>query len=328
MSKKTRVRRGPLPDTLPAPQLALAAPAVPDGDDWGHEIKLDGYRMLCRRSGDDVRFISRNGKDWTSNVKPLVAGIKTLAADDFIVDGEVAVIGSDGVTDFQALQNTISKPRPVGLIYFIFDVLHLGDLDLKPASLPDRKIALKEILRDCTAPALQLSDHIVGNGPAVFENARALNVEGIVSKRLSAPYKSGRSDAWLKVKYNRRQEFVVVGFTDSESVDHALGAMMLAEPTSSGDWQYVGRVGTGFSQATLETLRARLESSEISKCPLPTHPRDVPVRDSRWVQPEMVVEIEFLKRSNEGILRFPSFKGLREDITISDLQRSAAGSES
>ena len=99
---------------------------------------------------------------------------------------------------------------------------------------------------------------------------------------------------------------------------------MLAEPTASGDWQYVGRVGTGFSQATLKTLRARLESLEIKTCPLPTRPKDVPVRESRWVQPDMIVEIEFLKRSKEGVLRFPSFKGVREDITVSDLQRSAA----
>lgn len=322
MSKKTKVRRAPLPETPPAPQLALAAQSVPASDDWGHEIKLDGYRMLCRRSGDDIRFISRNGKDWTSNVKPLVKAIGQLPADDFIIDGEVAVHGADGVTDFQKLQNTISKPNPVGLVYFVFDIVHLGELDLKPAGLLDRKTALREILRDNSSPALQLSDCIVGNGPAVFESARAMGVEGIVSKRLAAPYKPGRSDAWLKIKYNQRSEFVVVGYTDSESVDHALGAMMLAEPTSSGDWQYVGRVGTGFSQTTLQMLRDRLDASRIPKCPLPEHPPDAPVRDAKWVEPDMIVEIEFHKRSNEGILRFPSFKGMREDLTLSDLWRA------
>ena len=322
MSKKTKVRRAPLPDAPPAPQLALAAQTVPENDDWGHEIKIDGYRMLCRRAGNEVRFISRNGKDWTGNVKPLVDAIGQLSADEFIIDGELAVHGEDGVTDFQKLQNTISKPNPVVLVYFIFDIVHLGDLDLKPASLLDRKTALRELLKDNELPSLQLSDCIVGNGPAVFENAKALGVEGIVSKRLAAPYKSGRSDAWLKIKYNQRSEFVVVGYTDSESVDHALGAMMLAEPTASGDWQYVGRVGTGFSQATLQLLRDRLDASRIKKCPLPEHPSDVPARDAKWVEPEMIVEIEFHKRSNEGVLRFPSFKGLREDITLADLWRS------
>jgi bifunctional non-homologous end joining protein LigD len=320
---KSRVRRAKLPAAPPAPQLALAAKQVPDGDDWGHEIKIDGYRMLCRRSGDDVRFISRNGNDWTSKVQPLVECIRRLTADDLIVDGEVAVTGADGVTDFQLLQNTISKPKPVGLVYFIFDVLHVGDLDLKPAALPERKAALKEILRDCQTPALQLSDCIVGSGPLIFENARAMGVEGVVSKRLSAPYRSGRSDAWLKIKYNQRDEFVVVGYTDSESVDHALGAMMLAQPLSDGDLKYVGRVGTGFSQATLKTLRDRLESNRIQACPLPTVPKDIPARDAKWVQPELIVEIEFHKRSTEGTLRFPSFKGVRDDLNLADLTQEA-----
>lgn len=318
MTRKTRVRRSPLPATPPPPQLALSAAAVPEGDGWGHEIKLDGYRMLCRRSGNDVRFISRNGKDWTRKVQPLVAAVQQLAADEFIIDGEVAVLGAAGVTDFQALQSTISKPRPVGLIYFVFDAIHVADLDLRPAPLPDRKNAIKEILDGSAVPSLQVSDHIVGNGRAVFENAKALNVEGIVSKRLAAPYKSGRSDAWRKVKFNKRSEFVVVGYTDSESVDHALGAMMLAERTSGGDWEYVGRVGTGFTQETLALLRSRLESVRTDECPLPKHPPDIPIRAAHWVEPTLVVEIEYLKRSTEGILRFPSFKGIRDDVAIED----------
>ena len=316
---KSQVRRSPFPDAAPPAQLATAADAVPDGDAWGHEIKIDGYRMLCRRAGDDIRFISRNGNDWTSNVGPLVNTLHKLAPDEFIIDGEVAVTNGSGVTDFQKLQNTIRRPNPVGLIYFVFDVLHLGDLNLRPATLPERKDALRETLAGVESPNIQLSDCIVGNGPAVFERARALGVEGVVSKRLSAPYRSGRSDAWLKIKYNRRSEFVVVGFTDSESVDHALGAMMLAERDADGRWSYVGRVGTGFSQATLQVLRERLEATETGICPLPEHPADIPVRESRWVEPEMIVEIEFHKRSAGGTLRFPSFKGIRDDLTLEDL---------
>ncbi len=314
-----KARRTLFPDEPPAPQLATAAPTVPTGEDWGHEIKIDGYRMICRRDGDDVRFISRNGKDWTDNVTPLVQALKQLKANQFIIDGEVAVTNEQGVTDFQKLQNTIKNPNPVGLIYFAFDVLHVADLDLKPVGLLDRKEALKEILADVQSPNIQLSDCIVGNGTAVFESAKAMGVEGIVSKRLAAPYRSGRWDAWLKVKYNQRREFVVVGFTDSESVDHALGAMMLAEPAADGQWNYVGRVGTGFTQATLEILRDQLVANETEVCPLPAHPKDVPVRDARWVEPEMIVEIEFHKRSKEGTLRFPSFKGVRDDLTIEDL---------
>ncbi|MFK7818344.1 MAG: non-homologous end-joining DNA ligase [Planctomycetaceae bacterium] len=316
---KSQVRRGKLPDKPPAPQLALAAKEVPATDDWGHEIKIDGYRMLCRRDGSDVRFISRNGKDWTSKVQPLVAAINQLSVGEFIIDGEVAVAGTDGVTDFQLLQNTISKPNPVGLVYFIFDVLHFRDLDIKPVPLFERKFVLKKLLANCQTPALQLSDCIVGNGPLIFENARAMGVEGIVSKRLTAPYRSGRSDAWLKLKYNQRSEFVVVGFTDSESVDHALGAMMLAQPLVDGGLRYVGRVGTGFSQATLVRLRARLEANRVQKCSLPEVPKDVPARDAKWVEPELIVEVEFHKRSAEGNLRFPSFKGIRDDLTLSDL---------
>lgn len=318
--KKTRVRKSPLPKTPPPPQLALAAAEVPDGEDWGHEIKIDGYRMLCVRSGDRVRFISRNGKDWTSNVRPLIEPLQDSAASEFIIDGEVAVPGDDGVTNFQSLQNTIAKPNPVGLVYYVFDAIHLGEFDLRPATLTERKTALQEILREIASPAIQFSDHIVGNGAAVLEHARAMGVEGIVSKRLAAPYRSGRSDAWLKIKFNQRREFVVVGFTDSESVDHQLGAMMLAEPSGEGTWRYVGRVGTGFSHETLGLLRKRLEPAQIRECPLPTHPPDIPLRDARWVGPEMIVEIEFHKQSKDGILRFPSFKGIRDDLSVDDLQ--------
>ena len=193
-------RRRPLSSDLPQPQLPTSGDQPPDGDEWIHEIKFDGYRMLTHCRGGKVRCISRNGRDWTDKLQPVANAIgEQLGNGDLLLDGEVAVQDDRGVTNFQALQNLINAARQPGLLYYVFDVLYADEHDLMAVPLEERKQYLASLFRKVSENSpLRLSDHLVANGPLVLANACQLGVEGIVSKRRDGHYASGRQASWVE----------------------------------------------------------------------------------------------------------------------------------
>ena len=297
---------------VPRPQLASPAAKPPEGDDWLHEIKLDGYRTLARIEDREVRLFTRSGHDWTDRYQALVPAFEQLDCGAALLDGEVVVQDEDGRSSFQALQEALGEGQGHRLTFYAFDLLHLDGYDLAEVPLIARKETLEALLGPGrgTASPVQLSGHVIGRGPAVFEQAGQLGLEGVVSKRVDAPYRPGRTRSWLKTKCVRSDEFVIVGFTTSAAAG-GLAALLVAEATEEG-LRYAGRVGTGFSVREAEQLRARLEPLERKTPPVRLPPEDRRA-DVTHVRPALVAEIDYLTRTGEGLLRQAVYKGLRPD---------------
>jgi bifunctional non-homologous end joining protein LigD len=300
------------------PQLATLADEPPPGDDWVHEIKYDGYRALCRIEDGRARVFTRSGQDWTDRFAPVAAACAHLPVDAAWLDGEVVVLDEDGRSRFEALQEALSTSRGP-LRYVVFDLLHLDGADLRSLPLEQRKQRLAQLLRrggdDGT---LRYGDHVVGRGAAFLHQAAEHGLEGIVSKRRDAPHHDGRHADWRKVRCQERGEFVVGGFTEPAGSRAGLGALLLGAH-DDGRLRYVGRVGTGFSDARLEELRRRLEALEQPDSPFESFP-DVPPR-SHWARPEVVCEVTFTNWTRDGRLRHPVFVGLRDDKPAREVVR-------
>jgi bifunctional non-homologous end joining protein LigD len=305
------------------PELATLVSAAPTGDDWVHELKFDGYRLLARVEGGSVKLLTRGGHDWTAKMPTIARAFAKLELDRALLDGEVVALDPRGVSDFQALQNSLNAGREAGLVYYAFDLLHLNGEDLRRRPLTERKAALARMLAAAPAPVrptLRVSEHVVGGGPAFFRKACELGVEGIVSKRADAPYRSGRGRDWLKVKCTKRQEFVIVGFTDPGGSRSHFGALLLAVETEHG-LRYAGRVGTGFTQESLAELHQRLAPLKRSTLSLEHAPRGADARGVHWVDPVLVAEVAFSSRTEDELLRHPTFLGLRDDKEAREVKR-------
>jgi len=312
--------RSPLDYTA---QLATLVTEAPAGDGWLHEQKFDGYRIGLRKDGAAVSLWSRRGNDWTDEFRSVAvagAGLKVRRA---LLDGEVAVLLESGISSFQSLQN---RRATTPLVYLAFDLLALDGQDLRERPIEQRKALLRELLAASGGDVLRFSDDVRGDGPAFFAQACKLGLEGIVSKRLGAPYRPGRNSDWVKTKCLRRQEFVVGGFTDPEGSREALGSLLLGV-YAEGGLRWAGKVGTGpgWTGPYLRRLRQRLDALAT-----PQSPFDPPVSDSwlrrnaHWVRPELVVEVAFSEWTDDGHVRHPSMQGLREDKPASEVQRERA----
>ncbi|MGH7448566.1 MAG: DNA ligase D [Longimicrobiales bacterium] len=293
------------------PQLATLVPSAPDGDDWLHEIKFDGYRLLAWIDGTEVRLLTRNRKDWTNRFPPVASALARLSLRDSVWDGEVAVEMEGGATSFQALQNALRQPSRGNLTFFLFDVLRHSGSDMRARELLERKELLRRALNE-SAGILRYSDHMRGHGPAFFEQACGHGLEGIISKRATAPYRGGRGTDWLKVKCVKQQEFVVGGFTEPAGSRAGIGALHVG--AYDGDRLiYRGKVGTGFSDAVLRDLRRRLDALKRDATPFAGGPVGAAGRAAQWVDPVLVAQVRFTDITDDGRLRHPSFEGLRED---------------
>jgi bifunctional non-homologous end joining protein LigD len=304
-------RKAGLPETL-APQLASPADAPPTGDEWLHELKFDGYRILAFVESATARLVSRNGLDWTHRFPRLARELPRLPAKTALLDGEVVHLKPEGTSSFAGLQKALSEGRTDDLVYYGFDLLHLDGWDLREAALVDRKEALAALLGRAAEGLVRYSDHHFGQGGEFYRNACNFELEGIVSKRRDAPYRSGRSKTWLKVKCVNRDEFVVIGFTDPAGSRIGFGALVLGYYDQSGALRYAGRVGTGFDGKLLADLRRRLDALPKGTKPK-TLPKGTPVRGVHWVEPRLVAEVAYTGWTADGILRHPAFLGLRED---------------
>lgn len=303
------------------PQLARLVKQPPEGDDWLHEMKYDGYRIGCRIVDGETRLISRNGNDWTDAFPEIVDAAGGLGVRSALLDGEVAIVLPDGRTSFQALQNAIKGGSRRALVYFVFDLLHVSGETLTARPLIERKTELRRLLGGTSSKdRIRYSDHVHGRGRELFEHACRLNAEGIVSKRADAPYKSGRSDLWVKTKCTHRQELVIGGFTDPEGSRVGIGALLVGHYTD-GKLSFAGKVGTGFTRAVARDLRRRLESLEQKEPPFDPPPTGWLRSHAHWVRPKLVAEVVFSEWTEDGKVRHPSFQGLRQDKPARDVTR-------
>lgn len=304
-------RKTAMPEFVP-PQLATLVKEAPKGDEWLHELKFDGYRLLCHVERGHVRLWTRNQKDWTEKFPGIVKALKSLRVKSAILDGEVVAMDSSGRSSFQMLQQAIHKTAGRGLVLQVFDVIYLEGFSLKRTPLIERKRVLEQLIATAGSnQVLRYSDHVQGNGPKFLKQACDFGIEGIVSKLANSVYESTRSHSWQKIKCLKRQEFVIAGYTLSDK-GLPFSSLVLGV-YEKGKLIYAGRVGTGFSNKLRAELKKTLDRLARPSKPFEVIPKDPDLRRAVWIEPKLVGEVAFSEWTNENIIRHPSFQGMRED---------------
>ncbi|KQZ93967.1 DNA ligase [Mesorhizobium sp. Root157] len=304
------------------PQLATLQRQAPGGTDWLHEVKFDGYRMQAQIVGTDMRLLTRSGLDWTGRFGPEVVGaLGALKCKDAIIDGEIVVLGGNGVSSFALLQADLSAGRSDRFVYYAFDLMRLNGEDLRDEPVVERKAALHKLLAGMGEDSpVRFSEHFVEPGRVMLEHACRMGLEGVISKRADAPYRSGRSTAWVKSKCIERQEFVIGGYLPSDKTGRGLKSLLVGYH-EAGHLKYAGRVGTGFSSGVADDLKARLGKLKAKNSPF--HAAVPDARQAIWIEPELVAEVEFRSWTADRILRHASFQGLREDKLAEEIVQEA-----
>lgn len=303
------------PAFLPV-QLATLATTPPEGDDWVHELKYDGYRIEGVLVGGKATLFSRNGTDWTDRMPGLARALEAWPVRDAILDGEVVVLREDGVSDFGRLQDVLANGRGA-LTWYVFDLLGLEGDDWRERPLSERKERLRALVPP--GDVIRYSGHVDHSAEQFLAQACAHEAEGVVSKRRSAPYRAGRGGDWVKVKCRARQEFIIVGWTAGKAGPAALGALLVAT-RARGTLTYVGKVGTGFTARGARDLLARLRALETEQAPVTPPPDE---KGARWVEPTLVAEVRYANLTRDGRLRHAAFVGLRADKPATEVALEA-----
>lgn len=320
-------------DALPRfvePCLATLQEKPPAGEDWLHEVKFDGYRLQARLSDGKVRLLTRSGLDWSDRFgNGIVAALAALPCDAALIDGEAVALAEDGISSFSALQTALSEEKAENLVFFAFDLLHLDGQDLRAEPLLARKERLEALLQAAQPEtSLRYSEHFVEPGQTMLRHACRMGLEGVISKRTDAPYRSGRGRDWIKSKCTQRQEFVIAGYVPSKASRNQLGSLVLGYH-EDGELKPAGRAGTGFSRKSAAALKKQLDGIRAEASPF-----EGAVGRERgvvWVRPELVAEIGFGAWTASKTLRHASFLGLREDKpaaeVVAEKPLAAAGTD-
>lgn len=307
-----------------SPELATLSHHAPQGENWYHELKFDGYRMLAFKSNQKIKLISRTQKDWTATFDNIKKALQQLKITHLILDGEIVLLNAKNQSDFQLLQNSIDEEIQAPFIYYIFDVLYYDKYNLLSLPLQIRKAILNTFIIATTDDTLRFSPHSIGNGHAIFTAACKMGLEGIVSKEASSTYIQRRTQDWLKTKCTKRQEFVIGGYTPPQGSRPYFGSLFLGVYKGK-QLQFCGNVGTGFNDQSLQTISKQLQKLSTSVNPFSTKPPGSTT--AKWVLPQLVAEVEFTEWTNDGRLRHPSFKGLRIDKRATDIIREKEGNK-
>lgn len=322
---------GAVPATLPRtlePQLATLVDGPPTHGEWDYEVKFDGYRILARIDGNTVRLFSRNGRDWTAKLPRQARTLQALGLREAWLDGEVVVMGERGVPDFQALQNAFETAHAEHIAYYLFDIPFCNGMDLRGVPLRERRALLQRILEaapgDLDRDAVLFSGTFNAAPEDLLSSACSMSLEGVIGKRADAPYRAGRSPAWIKLKCGQRQEFVIGGYSAPKGSRSGFGALLLGVYDDAGKLRYAGRVGTGFNETSLHALHHELTGLTVDTPPFANPPTGSDARDVQWVKPERVAEIAFAEWTREGIVRQAVFQGLRDDKPARNIVREQA----
>ncbi|MEP9373208.1 DNA ligase D [Mesorhizobium sp. KR1-2] len=294
------------------PCLARLEARPPTGEAWVHEVKFDGYRMQAHVSACRTKLLTRTGLDWTQRFGPEIpAALAALDCDNAIFDGEVVVLADNGISSFSALQADLSDGRSDRLVYYIFDLLFLNGEDLRSEPLSERKARLDSLLGETGNAVVRYSEHFLEPGPTMLAHACRMGLEGIVSKRAAAPYRSGRTGDWLKSKCTLRQEFIILGYLPSAKSGRDLRSLVVGYRDDDGKFVSAGHVGTGFNASNTKDLKQKLNLLRTASPPIAG-----PAAKEKgvvWVKPQLVAEVEFRTWTADRNIRQASFLGLRED---------------
>jgi len=308
-------------------QLAKLAGSVPGDGNWLYELKYDGYRILAFIEGNSVRLITRNGNDYTKRFRNIADSLIEWADERAIIlDGEMVILNTEGKADFQALQNYMRNPKGSSLTYMIFDVLALDGADLRERPLIERKETLEALMRE--APGnLRYSQHITGKGKEFLRAACQEDLEGIIGKKADSRYRGTRNGDWIKLKCDKRQEFVIGGYTLSEKKSSGVSSILLGIYEGE-DLIYAGRAGTGFTERTMRELERKFSRIKRGETPFREAPRVRKNEKIIWLEPDLAAEVKFAEWTGENQLRQASFKGLREDKDPREIKRESTDAES
>lgn len=295
------------------PQLAILVDKPPQGEEWIYEVKFDGYRLITEINQGKITLYTRNRNDWTAKFPNIFNDFRELTIESAIIDGEIVALDANGISHFQTLQNVLNKGTLSDMVYYAFDLTYVNGQDLSSLSLTTRKQILNSVLKNANLNNIKFSEHLEGDSSFLLKQACKLKLEGLIAKRKGSTYHNSRTDDWIKIKCKNRQEFVIGGYTNPGGSRNFFGSLLIGYYDKPGQLVYVGRVGTGYTQKSLDYVYQKIRKLEQKECPFYKSKNIPEINNTHWVKPQLICEIEFICWTEENVLRHPSFKGLRED---------------